>query len=254
MQQTELRRRWAVALGVGALLVGLGAPAMAQAVPPAEQQRFIRVIEDASVAEPSEEADDLISLAPGTPGIEERTLYGTRQIKVAAFMSAETLNKYYGAPDGQLPPGKAILWVTAVPQLQGFCSGLGQSGDALIDRVGYWLGLPPATGYSRVLEIWVPAGSLFRPCADPSTDGHSCPAVADAPSGPVAGVADYASFYANLYVGSYGVNGAPWTRLGYTYDWAPDAASEKGGSEFMVGPSTFYEVAGRYTLDAYCKP
>jgi hypothetical protein len=254
MQQNTCRR-WIGALGLGALLAGLAlAPALAQTVSPEEQQRFIRAIEDASVAEPSEEADDLISLAPGTPGLEERDYFGLRQIKVAAFMSAATMDKYYAAPEGQLPSSKAILWVTAVPQLQGFCKGLGQTGDALRDRVGYWLGLPPATDYDRVLELWVPAANLFRPCADPSTEGHSCPAVATAPSGPVAGMDDYASFFANLYVGSYGVNGAPWTRLGYTYDWAPDAASVQGGSEFMVGPSTFYEVAGRYSLDAYCQP
>jgi hypothetical protein len=236
--------------GLAVALTMVASQTMAQTIDP----RFLQALEDSAIAEPSEVSNSLVSLATGNPAIVERTQGDLREIKVAAFMSQQAMESYYSAPQGTLPPGKAILWVTAVPQLKTFCSGLGKSGAPLLQRLAYWLGLPPGASHNRLVELWVPADALFRPCADPTTSGTTCPAIAQAPSGPVAGMADYASFYANLFVQSYSTQGAPWTHLGYTYDWAPTATSEQGASEFMVGPSTPYEVAGRYTLDAYCQP
>jgi hypothetical protein len=50
---------------------------------------------------------------------------------------------------------------------------------------------------------------------------------------------------------SYGTDGYPWTRLGYTYDWAP-CGSEVGLSEFVVGKGTTVGVASVSTTDDYC--
>ena len=54
-------------------------------------------------------------------------------------------------------------------------------------------------------------------------------------------VDDYRTWFSNNFAKSYSVSGAPWTRLGYTYDWAPanDTANPhkpKGVSEFILKP------------------
>jgi hypothetical protein len=48
--------------------------------------------------------------------------------------------------------------------------------------------------------------------------------------------------------------GYPFTRLGYTYDWAPGAEAHRhyGTSEFVVAPGTRVEVTEEATSDAYC--
>ena len=51
---------------------------------------------------------------------------------------------------------------------------------------------------------------------------------------------------------SYDEGGYPWTRLGYTYDWAPDA-SERGASEFVIPAETTVQVASFTTTDEYCR-
>ena len=66
----------------------------------------------------------------------------------------------------------------------------------------------------------------------------------------VIGVPDYPSFFASLYVDSYSTDGAPWTRLGYTYDWG--GRSEVGLSEFMLAPETAYAVRSASSIADYC--
>ena len=48
--------------------------------------------------------------------------------------------------------------------------------------------------------------------------------------------------------------GYPYTRLGYTYDWHPEAAARGhyGASEFVVDVGTTATVLAQYSTDAYC--
>lgn len=48
---------------------------------------------------------------------------------------------------------------------------------------------------------------------------------------------------------SYFDSAYPWTRLGYTYDWAADAEDEYGLSEFLVANGSKIEVAYTVTTD-----
>jgi hypothetical protein len=49
--------------------------------------------------------------------------------------------------------------------------------------------------------------------------------------------------------------GYPYTRLGYTYDWAVDArASHYGASEFVVAPGSTARAVRITATDDYCKP
>ncbi len=50
-------------------------------------------------------------------------------------------------------------------------------------------------------------------------------------------------------VWSYFDSAYPWTRLGYTYDWAADAEDEYGLSEFLVASGSEVEIAYTVTTE-----
>jgi hypothetical protein len=49
------------------------------------------------------------------------------------------------------------------------------------------------------------------------------------------------------------VGGYPWTRLGYTYNWNPEASIE-GTSEFVIPEGTSVEVCGVVPATEFCAP
>ena len=51
---------------------------------------------------------------------------------------------------------------------------------------------------------------------------------------------------------SYGENGYPWTRLGYTYDWG-NPKSEMGLSEFVIRKGATVEIRSSSSMDDYCR-
>jgi hypothetical protein len=103
-------------------------------------------------------------------------------------------------------------------------------------RIAQLLGLPPETHHSRFAEPWVDPRDLFRPSADPEITDHE--AEIDFPDilNPFLTISsDYKTWINNRVGASYGEDGFPWTRPGYTYDWSP-RTSEKGLSEFVLRP------------------
>lgn len=67
----------------------------------------------------------------------------------------------------------------------------------------------------------------------------------------VKGISDNRAFFASLYESSYSLDGAPWTRLGYTYDWG--GSSRFGASEYMLTTGTHYDVQSTSTITGYCR-
>lgn len=255
-----MKIRWigavVMAAALGGCAAGGGSPSPqqgAQQGAAAAPTSFVMALEDAAIPEPSEEMFDLVSLAPGAPGIVERMVDGERQVLMAMFTSAATVERFYSGEGGQTPSGKPMVWVTAVPEMQTACRTW-SGGETRRHRLMRWLGLPPTAKSDSVVELWVPADRVLRPCSDPRTDVSACSSTAAAAT-TAPGVTDYPAFLAGLYVQSYSINGAPWTRLGYTYDWDSAAAPlHRGASEFMLAPDTSYSVSGRWALDAYCAP
>jgi hypothetical protein len=113
--------------------------------------------------------------------------------------------------------------------------------------VPFLLGLPPANGKDRVVEMWVPLNGMFRPSPDPEIDDTS--AGLDFPPGTSQMHMDWIT---DLRATSYGPDGYPWTQLGYTYDWAPDS-NEVGLSELVVEQGTMVQVESVTPQDTYCE-
>ena len=223
-------------------------------------------IHDTAVLAPREVYDGLWSVPDSAGRIVTRGSGADLQVLVTVMTSEAALERFYkpGAKR-KTPPGAPRVWVTLAPEVRDWCrantdwpnrDAKSQAAAAL--RVMQLLGIPPGAGYSRFAEAWVSASDLLRPCMDSQIDDHHCNLSfrPDSPSAPEAS-ADYMCWFLGNASASYRPDGAPWTRLGYTYDYGPrDDYGESdvpyGASEFMLGPKATYEVTANFTMAEYC--
>lgn len=149
-----------------------------------------------------------------------------------------------------------VTWVTLAPELRERCKAWGLSGTALTRRLEQALGLPPGGKYPRVfVEFTVPRAALTRPCVAPAQDAQGRPVCNPSLAGSWQ-QADKAQVFAALTMASSynAASGYPFTRLGYTYDWAPDARPDHyGASELVVAPATATTIERQLDADAYCR-
>ncbi len=193
------------------------------------QASYRRAIADAEVAEPEEVCRTLTAVTPDHPALQWRDRAGARRVLAVTWTSWDGYDREIGR---EMELGREV-WVTLVPELSHFCRSRPESGEALTLRVEQLLGLPPGVGKSRFVELWVAPGDLFRPAPDPEIDDRVAEwDVRRASVGPAARPGHF-EWFERLRGSSYGENGYPWTRLGYTYDWG-NPAGEVGLSEFVV--------------------
>ena len=160
------------------------------------------------------------------------------------------------------------LWVAPALQIRNFFKDSGfypQSQEAMILRLEQLYGLPRNSGKKGFVEMWVRPVDLFRPSADPEVTDHE--AELDFPwktsrfmAASTAQVREYGQ-PAMTYEAWFGNRTAtiytqdadatwetryPWTRLGYTYDWANDAYNHNhvGLDEFVLCGNSTIVVSG----------
>jgi hypothetical protein len=206
----------------------------------------------ASLRSPDDPTERLVERLDGT----------TRQIQVVLWADQRTVERFYAAEGGTTPLGRPVVWVTLAPELQEWCARLDWSDPApeaqaaRYQRISQRLGLPPYALNDRFVLLWVEPSRLLRPCADPSPADDACgAALPDSIEVPDLTRDAYAAWFAGNVGSSYAARGAPWTRYGWTYDWAADAAEPPyGASEFMLAPGTDYAIEAVQPAAAYCTP
>ena len=116
-------------------------------------------------------------------------------------------------------------------------------------RLEQLLGLPEWKKYTSVTTIWVDADLLHRPAniADPT----SAMELTYQPTGDETFDTQFKSWYDSIILWSYfNETKYPWTKLGYTYDWA-DNGREYGLSEFVVFSGATVSVDHTCTIDDF---
>jgi hypothetical protein len=199
-------------------------------------------IADAAVVEPGE-------MAPLRPLVAD----ATGQVAVVTLTD-------WTYPLGENELSRDV-WVTLVPEVRERCRTF--RGDVGL-RLRQLLGTPPHKPIVHFAELRVAAGDVFRPALDPTTTTAAPCADTASPvcaTGFPATVGErHRSWVASQMVASYvrtppaiAPTGYPWTRLGYTYDWAP-RAREVGVSEYVVPRGTKVTVVALTPYAAYCAP
>ncbi len=163
-------------------------------------------------------------------------------VTVLTWTSRESAGKYY-------PLGKSSLgidlWVTLVPEVKEQC--LAFNDDSLNLRMQQLLGLPPKTEDRMFVEMRIAKRDLFRPCYNPDITELQCGnEFQDTTS------EKYKAWIADQFSSRYSVNGYPWTRLGYTYDWNSET-DIYGASEFIAKKGSEIEVIQHYETGSYCE-
>lgn len=256
--QRQIRRLAAYVVSMGMIIIALLAALVWQLhIGPAPAMTpltiFDRAIDDAAQAGPEDVSHQLQAITPTNANLVWRD--DRHWLKVVSWMSDQAFQTYYaplvGDPTGgRTPKDKPVIWVTVAPEIQTFCRGLHVDDPTF--RLKQRLGLDPNRRYERFVELWVQPGDLFRPCPDPEIDDNQCdldfhPGVTPK----VKNIADYRRYFEALRATLYRPDGAPWTRLGYTYDWAYGRRGF-GASEFVLAPDVPYRVEDSFTTAEYC--
>lgn len=195
-------------------------------------------IVDAETAEASEIFTDLTAITATNPDLLWDGVAGESRVFVVTWTAWD------GYTVGDYNMGDYNAWVTVVPEAQDFCQSY--TGDDVL-RMEELLGLPPGDGKLYFVEIWVSPDNLFRPSPDPEITDTT--AGLDFPEGVSA---EYEDWFNEQVADSYGADGYPWTRLGYTCDWI-DGDCAVGLSEFVINQNADVMIDGIYTNEEYCE-
>ena len=103
-------------------------------------------------------------------------------------------------------------------------------------RFNQLLGVPADTEYACVSAFWVDLDELKRPAYETDITRQIDPEKLTTED-----VEEIQDWFDDNIVWSYFDSAYPWTRLGYTYDWA-DNDTDYGLSEFIILPDSVIEV------------
>ncbi len=155
------------------------------------------------------------------------------------------LISWHNAPDS-FPAGETIttnfgeLWTFTDKEIRSWYPENSQKVEDWSLRLSQLLGLPEDMGYTHFSAFWVSPDDLIRPAYQPDVTKQMTTDILDGSA-----LGEYEEWFEETIMSSYFDNRLPWTRLGYTYDWA-NTPSEYGLSEFLVLPDS--EVAVEWTL------
>jgi len=125
------------------------------------QGMYAQAIADAKMAEPDEISKNLLTIVPSNaalPWDRER-----KTILVTTWTSWDGYDAHVGS---SLTLSREV-WVTVVPDVKDFCRTHSLAPTAVTLRLEQLLGLPPMSGKTRFVEMWVLPRDLFRPAPDP---------------------------------------------------------------------------------------
>jgi hypothetical protein len=210
---------------------------------------YAAALADAAIASPAK-VQPLRALPPGD------------SVTMVSWVTDQRLPCAKDALPCDMQVGADRLWVTLGGEVQALCRSWGLQGDALRSRIEQLLGLPtnsPAQyRKTQFVLLEIARERVERPCL-----GQSDTVVAQ----PVCTIdmqpstsPEMRNFVGQQMAGAYVMDnpkgpGYPYTRLGYTYDWAASALpGHYGASEFVLAPGSVAKAVRFSATDDYCKP
>ena len=157
------------------------------------------------------------------------------------------LHKY---PDSY-PAGEEIelkwgnVWCVSAGELYKWIKENGKGVEDWTLRLHQVMGMPTSKECTTVTALWVDADLLYRPAnvTDPNAEMTST----YQSTGDEQFDKTYKQWFDGNIIWSYFDSAFPWTRLGYTYDWA-DNGREYGVSEFLIFSGEKATVAYTYEI------
>lgn len=204
---------------------------------PTTDELYAASVKDAMVADSSEITNMLWPITSTNANLQWKTINGRQYVLMATFMRFPSS---YPAGDSITNTwGEAWLFIPAQMKSR-IAAGFSANSDTVM-RICQLLGLPPVNSRTNthIATMWVPATRLYRPAGNPdiTTNTTGAALLNTVP-------ADFSTWFNNYIIYAYYHTlqsdtdfHYPWTRLGYTYDWAP-GADEVGLSEYVLPASS----------------
>lgn len=182
-------------------------------------KRYLETVRDAAFID-DEELMPLISL---DPNFKQITYNQDGQVLLMFFH-----NYPQSYPQGKSFAIEHECWCVSDLELLKWCKN--QQGKILDPTLRFkqLVGVKPQGEYNFVSAIWVDPHDVIRPATDTNVFTTHVPKDLDPSES-----AEYKEWFKNNIIYSYFEDAYPWTRIGYTYDWAFDSR-EYGLSEFLL--------------------
>ena len=113
-------------------------------------------------------------------------------------------------------------------------------------RLNQLIGFAPDSEHSTFTTFWAGLADICRPACQPDPANGAMQTELNQDSAEES----YAAWFNENILDSYFYGAYPWTRLGYTYDWA-DNGTEYGVSEFLIRQGAEIEVVDTKTTEEF---
>lgn len=200
---------------------------------------YAAAVEDAAFAR-EDEVHSLVTVAPGAEFVtwdeaEERILLCTWHNYPDSYPVGETVTLEWGT-----------VWTFTPDELGARYAAEAKTVEDWELRLKQLIGFPPDSVHSTFTTFWVDPADICRPAYQPDpTDGGMTTALDGEAADPA-----FKEWFDSNILGSYFYGDYPWTRLGYTYDWA-DNGTEYGLSEFLIRQGAAVEVVSTESTETF---
>lgn len=210
--------------------------ASAQEESKTDEELFEAAVEDAAFAD-EDEIESLVSLTK-----DDDMVTWDKDGRVL-------LCTWHNYPDSY-PEGKKVtidwgyVWTFTDKEIASHTDELKAAEDTKM-RLNQLIAFAPDSEHSTVTGFWVKPSDVRRPAyqSDPTDGSMTVDFKEDADK-------KFKEWFDTNILDSYFYGAYPWTRLGYTYDWA-DNGKEYGLTEFIVNPGAEVKVEFTETTDEF---
>lgn len=187
------------------------------------------------------EADEIFPLVCLTPE-DAKTIWEDSKVLLV------TINKkpqIYVADKTMPLPGE--VWMVSAKEMEDWVNSNKEGVTDWQLRLQQLVGVPLTSEYTHVTAMWVSPDDVIRPAYSTDLTNDVMPT-----SLPENTSQDYRDWFEGNIMWSYFDSQYPWTRLGYTYDWAENSG-EYGLTEFLVKEGAQVTIAYTDTISNYIK-
>jgi len=203
----------------------------------AQNNKLTKVYDSATklsmIADSTENIDTLMTLTSSNPVLKWKTIHGKNYVLMASFT-----NYLKAYPVGDSTTTTRETWMFVPGQMQyRLRSKMTPKTDTIL-KLNEMLGLPPVSGYTHIVQYWVQVDNAFRPAGSPDVTVPKASGTLSLNATP-----EYKLWFNAKIISSYfqPLTGTqvyyPWTRMGYTYNWAP-GSNRVGVSEFVLNTNS----------------
>lgn len=230
MEQKSTRRRRLIpaAVPITVLLLLLGAFWVWQAQAPDPEKLYTAAVADAVNADP-DELEPLVELTRSDP----MTTWSS-QGQVLLLSWNDQPEAYPKEVEITLSGGE--IWTFTDREIASWYSKNSNGVKDWTFRLEQLIGLPPDAGYTHVSGFWVDPSDVIRPAYVTDVTEQMQLTFPDGT------IPAFEVWFEENSLFSYKDSAYPWTRLGYTYDWAVND-TEYGLTEFLIEKDASVQVA-----------